>query len=68
MPELRMEEAWVQSVVASTLGVPVEQNDDGARPGMYDLRIIGAAGDEALEVTAAADPLVDTTVEADQRS
>jgi hypothetical protein len=56
MPKIRADEEWVRGVVASTLETRVEQYDDGSRPGMHDLRIVRGDGDEALEVTAAADP------------
>jgi hypothetical protein len=56
MPALRPEEEWARSIISRVLATPVEQNDDGTEPGMYDLRILypdRPAG--AVEVTAAAD-------------
>lgn len=56
MQELRSEERWAAAVIQRTLGVPVEQHDDGSLPGMHDLAIRypdGTAG--AVEITAAAD-------------
>ena len=57
MTDLRDEEKVVAATIAATLGLTVEQHDDGSRPGMHDLYIMTA--DEtsaAVEVTAAADP------------
>lgn len=56
MRTLRREEEWARHVLHATLGVPVEQNDDGSEPGMHDLKILypnAPAG--AVEVTAAVD-------------
>jgi len=56
MTELRGEEV-VAATIAATLGLRVEQHDDGSRPGMHDLNIMTAdGGPAAVEVTAAADP------------
>lgn len=56
MAELRSEEVVAAATIAATLGVPVEQHDDGRRPGMHDLNIVGPAGTHAaVEVTTAAD-------------
>lgn len=52
--DLRFEEKWAQTVLAQAVGVPVEQNDDGSKPGMHDLRFVRAGAREAVEVTAAA--------------
>ncbi len=54
--ELRPEEKWAKTVLARVLGVPVEQYDDGSKPGMHDLIFVRAGVTEAVEVTAAADP------------
>jgi hypothetical protein len=54
---LRPEEEWARAVMQRSLGVPVEEHDDGSLPGMHDLNIMYA--DEppaAAEVTSAADP------------
>ena len=56
MAQLRDEEEWARTLVSAVLRVPVEQYDDGSLPGMHDLRILRGNADEALEVTAAADP------------
>ncbi len=57
MTELRGEEKVVAATIAATLGLRVEQHDDGSRPGMHDLNIMTAeGGPAAVEVTAAADP------------
>ena len=57
MTELRSEEKVVAATIAATLGLRVEQHDDGSRPGMHDLDILAADGTSAaVEVTAAADP------------
>lgn len=57
MTELRGEEQGVAATIAATLGLTVEQHDDGSRPGMHDLNILTAdGGTSAVEVTAAADP------------
>ncbi len=57
MTELRGEEKLVAATIAATLGLRVEQHDDGSRPGMHDLNIMTAeGGPAAVEVTAAADP------------
>ena len=43
--------------IAATLGLKVEQHDDGRQPAMHDLNIMTADGSPAaVEVTAAADP------------
>ncbi len=55
MGELRGEEQWVAAVIGATLGLEVEQYDDGSQPGMHDLNIKGPDGAAAVEVTAAAD-------------
>jgi hypothetical protein len=52
--DLRLEEKWAQTVLARAIGVPVEQYDDGSRPGMHDLTFVRAGAREAVEVTAAA--------------
>lgn len=57
MTDLRAEEKVVAATIATTLGLRVEQHDDGSRPGMHDLDILSADGTlAAVEVTAAADP------------
>lgn len=57
MTDLRGEEKVVAATIAATLGLRVEQHDDGSRPGMHDLNILTAnRGLAAVEVTAAADP------------
>lgn len=57
MTELRGEEKVVAVLIAATLGLKVEQHDDGRQPGMHDLNIMTADGSPAaVEVTAAADP------------
>jgi len=57
MTELRDEEKVVAATIAATLGLRVEQHDDGSRPGMHDLNIMAVeGGPAAVEVTAAADP------------
>lgn len=57
MTELRAEEKVVAATIEATLGLRVEQYDDGSLPGMHDLNIVDANGERAaLEVTAAADP------------
>lgn len=57
MTDLRAEERVVAATIAATLGLKVEQHDDGSRPGMHDLNILAADGTlGAVEVTAAADP------------
>jgi len=54
--DLRGEEKVVAATIATTLGLKVEQHDDGRHPGMHDLNIIDADGTvAAVEVTAAAD-------------
>lgn len=54
MTELRDEE---KVVAATTLGLRVEQYDNGQQPGMHDLNIISVdRSPAAVEVTAAADP------------
>lgn len=56
MPPLRPEEEWARSIIGRTIGVPVEQHDDGTEPSMYDLRIRYVdRRPAAVEVTAAAD-------------
>lgn len=56
MSELRGEEKVVAATIAATLGLVVEQYDDGSQPGMHDLNIIAVDGTSAaVEVTAAAD-------------
>jgi hypothetical protein len=51
---LKPEEKWAQQLIAHELSVPVEQNDDGSRPGMFDLRIrYPSGGCAAVEITAA---------------
>jgi hypothetical protein len=53
---LRNNEEWVRQTLDSTLGVPVEQNDDGSQPGLHDLNIVYPNGPHAaVEVTAAVD-------------
>lgn len=57
MTELRGEEKVAAATIACTLGLRVEQHDNGNRPGMHDLNIFTGAGrSAAVEVTAAADP------------
>jgi len=57
MTELRVEEKVVAATIMTTLGLKVEQHDDGKQPGMHDLNIISVDGSPAaVEVTAAADP------------
>lgn len=57
MSELRAEEKVVAATITTTLGLKVEQHDDGKQPGMHDLNIIFDDGTSAaVEVTAAADP------------
>jgi len=57
MTELRGEEKVVAATIMTTLGLKVEQHDDGTQPGMHDLDIITVDGSPAaVEVTAAADP------------
>lgn len=57
MTDLRSEEKIVAATIVATLGLRVEQHDDGSRPGMHDLNILAADGTSAaVEVTAAADP------------
>lgn len=57
MTELRGEEKMVAASIKATLGLTVEQHDDGTQPGMHDLNIITTGGSPAaVEVTAAADP------------
>jgi hypothetical protein len=57
MSELRAEEKVVAATIRTTLGLKVEQHDDGKQPGMQDLNIITADGTSAaVEMTAAADP------------
>ncbi len=57
MTELRSEEQVVAATIAATLGLRVEQHDDGSRSSMHDLNIMTADhGQAAVEVTAAADP------------
>lgn len=54
---MRGEEKVVAATIAATLGLRVEQHDDGSRPGMHDLNIMTAdGGPAAVEVTGAADP------------
>jgi len=54
---LRGEEKVVEATIAVTLGLRVEQHDDGSKPGMHDLNIMNAdGGPAAVEVTAAVDP------------
>ncbi len=56
MTELRGEEKVVAATIRTTLGLKVEQHDDGTQPGMHDLNIITVGGGPAaVEVTAAAD-------------
>lgn len=55
MSELRGEEV-VAATIAATLGLVVEQYDDGSHPGMHDLNIMASDGTSAaVEVTAAVD-------------
>jgi hypothetical protein len=57
MTELRGQEQVVAATIAATLGMRVEQHDDGSRPDMHDLNIPTAdGGTSAVEVIAAADP------------
>ncbi len=57
MTELRDEEKVVAATITTTLGLRVEQHDDGQQPSMHDLNIISVDGSPAaVEVTAAADP------------
>lgn len=57
MTDLRGEEKVALNTIAATLGLRVEQYDDGSRPGMHDLNIFAADRVvAAVEVTAAADP------------
>jgi hypothetical protein len=58
MTDLRGEEKVVAATIAATVGLRVEQHDDGSRPGMHDLNIMTADGAclAAVEVVAAADP------------
>lgn len=47
----------MRQVMETELGVPVEQHDDGSRPGMHDLDVIYGEGQRAaVEVRAAVDP------------
>lgn len=56
MAELRRDEKLAAATITATLGLEVEQNDDGRRPGMHDLNIVLPEGSfAAVEVTAAAD-------------
>ncbi len=56
MTGLRGEERLAAANVAATLGLEVEQYDDGTQPGMHDLNIKREDGTAAaLEVTAAVD-------------
>ena len=56
MPPLRDEEEWARQLIEAELGVPVEQHDDGSRPGMHDLDVIYADRlRAAVEVTSAVD-------------
>ena len=46
----------MRRVMEADLGVPVEQHDDGSKPGMHDLDVIWGEGQRAsVEVTAAVD-------------
>jgi hypothetical protein len=36
---IRQDEAWAKLVIEKHLGQPIQQNDDGSRGGMYDLRL-----------------------------
>lgn len=54
-PMLRPEEEWARQLIARALGRPVEQHDDGSKPGMHDLDVIQEADRSAVEVTMAAD-------------
>jgi hypothetical protein len=57
MGGLRREEEWARRVMAETLGVPVEQHDDGSRPSMHDLTVRYVDRPEApCEITQAVDP------------
>ncbi len=57
MTELRGEEKVVAATIMTTLGLKVEQHDDGTQPGMHDLNIISMDGSPAaVEVTFAYDP------------
>ena len=57
MTELRDDEKVVAATITTTLGLRVEQYDNGLQPGMHDLNIISVDGSlAAVEVTAAADP------------
>jgi hypothetical protein len=56
MKPLRVEEEWARAIISRALSVPVEQNDDGSRNAMHDLRIMYAnRPPAAVEVTLAAD-------------
>lgn len=56
MPPLRDEEEWARQLMEAELRVPVEQHDDGSRPGMHDLDVIYEDGlRAAVEVTSAVD-------------
>ena len=56
MTKLRAEGQRAKGLMQSALGVPVEQHDDGSRPGMHDLRILYADRPAAAgEVAAAAE-------------
>ena len=55
MGQLRGEEEWARQLIARQLGVPVEQHDDGSRPGMHDLDIVHDDRRAAVEVTGAVD-------------
>lgn len=53
---LRPEEESARAMISHALGIPVEQHDDGSRPGMHDLDIVhDDVTRAAVEVTAAAD-------------
>jgi len=55
--ELRDEEKVVAATITTTLGLRVEQHDDGQQPGIHDLNIISVDGSPAaVEVTFAYDP------------
>ncbi len=57
MRALGPEEEWARQMIHHSLGVPVEQHDDGSRPRMHDLDILYTdRPPAAVEVTAAADP------------
>lgn len=56
MPPLRSEEEWVRALLQGVLRVPVQEHDDGSRPGMYHLDVqYPDRSPAAVEIVAAAD-------------